>query len=87
MIDILQNLAFTKPDKYLPSIKILINQCNLAFTLALSPLANKKPSNKSQYHIQNTQTGSDDSFVRSGKLTKALPHPFIFINGKNPSID
>lgn len=28
-----------------------------------------------------------DGFIRSGKLTKALPNPFIFIDVKNSFID
>lgn len=41
MIDILQNLAFVKPDKFLLFIKIPINQHSLTFTYILLLILNK----------------------------------------------
>lgn len=57
------------------------------FTHALFSLVNTQLPNKSERPTRNTHTGSDNGSLGSGKLTKALPDPPIFINGKDPSID
>lgn len=77
----------TKPHKPLSSIKTPIEQHNSDFIYTLSPLVNKQPTSESQHLIQNTYTRSDDGFLRSGKLTKALLDPSIFIDKKDSSID
>ncbi len=87
MINTLQNLVPLKPDILLPSIKRPIDQRGPVFIHALSPLVNRRPPSKSQRLIYNIHTGSDDGSLRSGKLTKTLPDPFIFTDGKNLSID
>lgn len=51
MINILQSLAFAKPNKLLPSIKTPINQYGSVFIYALSLLINKQSFNKNQCHI------------------------------------
>ena len=87
MIDVLQNSVPLKPDIPLPSIERSIDQRGPAFTHALSPLVNRRPPSESQRPTRNTHTGSDDSSLGSRKLTKALPDPSIFTDGKDPSID
>ena len=51
MIDVLQNLAFAKSEKYLPSIKSLLDQCGFVFTHALLPLVNNQSQSKSECPI------------------------------------
>ena len=87
MIDALQNLAFAKPYKPLSSIESHTDQRSSTFTHVLLPLVNNQSQNKSKRPTQNTHTGSDDGFLQSGKLIKALPNPLIFTDGKNLSID
>ncbi len=87
MIDVLKSLVPLKPDISLPSIERPIDQHGLVFTHTLSPLVNRQPPSESQRPTCNTYIRSDDGFFRSGKLTKALSDPFIFTNGKDPSID
>ena len=83
----LQNSAFAKPDKSLPSIESLINQLGSTFTHALLPLVNNQLQSKSKYLIQNTHTKSDNGSLGSEKLTKTLPNPPIFTDKKDLSID
>ena len=80
-------MAFAKLDKFLPSIKSPINQRGSTFIYALLPLVNNQLKSKSKRLIQNMHTGSDNGFLRSGKLTKALFDLLIFTNGKNTSIN
>ena len=87
MIDVLQSLAFAKPDKSLPSIESPINQRGSTFTYVLSLLVNNQSRSKSKRLTQNTHTRSDDGFLASGKLTRALFDSPIFTNGKNLSIN
>ena len=87
MIDVLQSLVFAKPDKFLPSIKSLIDQCGSIFIHALLPLVNNQSQSKSKRLTQNTHIGRNDGFFGSGKLTKVLPDPLIFRDEKDPSID
>ena len=87
MIDALQSLLFAKLDKLLPSIKSSINQRGSTFTHALLFLVNNQSQSKSKCLIRNTHTGGDDASLGFGKLIKALPHPPIFTDRKNPSID
>ena len=87
MIDKLQSLVPLKPDIPLLSIEKPIDQRGPVFTHALSPLVNGQLPSKSQRPTSNIYTRSDDGFFGSRKLTKALPNPSIFTNGKNPSID
>ena len=87
MIDALQNSAFVKPDKLLLSIKSPIDQRGSTFTHTLSPLVNNQLQKESKRLTQNTHTGSDDGSLRSGKLIKALPYPFIFTDAKDLSMD
>ncbi len=87
MIDALQSLVPLKPDIPLPSIKRPIDQRGSVFIHALSPLVNRRPSSISQWPTCNTNTGSDVGSLGSGKLTKVLPDPPIFTDGKDPSID
>ena len=87
MIDALQSSVFAKTDKLLPSIESPIDQRGSTFTHALSPLVNNQSRSESKRLTRNTHTGSDDGSFGSGKLTKALPDPPIFTDGKNPSID
>ena len=51
MINALQNLAFAKLDKLLPSIKSFIHQCGLIFTYILLPLVNSQSQSKSKCSI------------------------------------
>ena len=46
IIDVLQNFAFTKPDKLLSSIKTSINQYGSTFINALLPLVNSQFQSK-----------------------------------------
>ncbi len=87
MINALQNSVPLKSDIPLPSIKRPIDQRGPAFTHVLSPLVNRRPPSESQRPTRNIHTRSDDSFLGSGKLIKALPDPPIFTDGKDPSID
>ena len=87
MIDALQNSAFAKPDKLLPSIKSSIDQCGSTFTHALSPLVNNQSRSKSKRPTQNIHTGSDDGSLGSGKLIKALLDSLIFTGRKDLSMD
>ena len=87
MIDALQSSAFAKPTKPLPSINSLIDQRDSTFTHALLPLVNNQSQSKSKSTTRNTHTGSNDGFLGSAKLTKALLNPSIFTDGKNLSID
>ena len=87
MIDALQSSAFAKLDKPLSSIKSFIDQRGSTFTHALLPLVNNQSRSESKRLTRNTHTGSDDGSFGSGKLTKALPDPPIFTDGKDPSID
>lgn len=87
MIDALQSSTSVKTDKALASIEKPIDQRGSTFTHALSPLVNKQIPNKSRRPTRHTHTGSDDSSLGSGKLTKALPDRPIFTDGKDLSID
>ena len=87
MIDALQSSASAKPDKPLPSVERPIDKRGSTFTHALSPLVNRQTPSESQRPTRNTHIGSDDGSFGSGKLTKALPDPPIFTDGKDLSID
>ena len=87
MIDELQSLLSTKPDKPLSSIKKPIEQCDSPFIHTLLPLVNRQPTNKSQRSNQNTYTGNPNDSLELGKLIKALPDPPIFTDKKDLSID
>ena len=87
MIDALQSLVFAKPDKLLLSIKSFINQHDPTFTHALSFLINSQSQNKWKLLTRNTYLGSNDGFIRSVKLIKALLDPYMFNDRKNLSID
>lgn len=86
IIDILQSPTFAKLDISIPSIEKPTQIRLLLFTHALSPHANIFTSSR-QPTIQITYTLSKNSSSRSEKLTKALPDPPIFIDGKDLSID
>ncbi len=86
MIDKLQNAASVKPDIPFPSVEKPTHQHHPVFTHALSPQANT-PRPSRQPIIQTTHTESKDGLPGFGKLTKALPDPPIFTDGKDPSID
>ena len=87
MIDTLQSSVPLKPYILLSSIERPTDQRGSAFTHALSPIVNRRPPSVSQQPTCNTHTGSDVGSLGSGKLTKALPDPPIFTDGKDPSID
>lgn len=87
LIDALQNSASVKPDTPLPSIEKPTPQRGPTFTHALSPQANTPRPSESRRPIRTTHTGSEDGSTGFGKLTKALPDPPIFTDGKDPSID
>ena len=87
MIDALQSSAFAKPNKPLPSIKSFIDQRSSTFIHAFLPLVNYQSRSESKCLTRNMHTGSDDGSFRSGKLTKVLPDPLIFTDGKHLSID
>ena len=74
-------------DKLLLSIKGLIDQRGSTFTHALLPLVYNQSQNKSKRLIWNMHTKSNNGFLGSEKLTKVLPDPFIFTDGKDPSIN
>ena len=87
MINALQSLAFAKLDKLLPSIKSPIDPRSSTFTHALSLLVNNQSQSKNKQPIRNMYTRSDDGSFISRKLTKGLPDPSIFTDGKNLSIN
>lgn len=58
----------------------------LSFIYVLSSYANIPTSNR-QPTIQTIYTLSKNGFSRSRKVTKALPNPPIFTDGKDLSID
>ena len=86
MIDTLQNTASITPDTPLASVEQSTHQRHPVFTHALSSQANT-PIPSRQSTIQTTHTGSENGSTGNGKLTKALPDPPIFTDGKDPSID
>ena len=87
MIDALLNLIFMKLDIFLLSIKKSIDQCGSAFSYVLSLLVYRQSPGKNQRQTCNIYNKSNDGFLRSGKLTKALSDSAIFTDRKNLSID
>ena len=86
MIDTLQNTASITLDTPLASIKQSTHQRHPVFTHVLSSQANT-PIPSRQSTIRTTHTGSENGSTGNGKLTKALPDPPIFTDGKDPFID
>ena len=80
-------MVFVKPNKFLPFIKSSIDQCGSTFIYALLSLVNNQSQSKIKHLIRNIHTRSNDNFLGSEKLTKALFDPLIFTNRKNLSIN
>lgn len=83
MMDALQNLAFTKLDKLLSSIKKYIDKRGLTFIYDLLLLVYSQSESNSKHSIHNIQSRKNMSFIRSKKLIKALIDLIIFTRIKN----
>ena len=86
MIDTLQNTASIILNITLVPVKQSTHQRHPVFTHILSFQASI-PIFSRQSTIQSTNTSNKNGFTGNGKLTRVLPDPPIFTDGKNPSID